>query len=553
MPILVRNVRLGLDQLENDLLAAAAKKLRFPATAIRTCSIVRRSVDARRKDDVHFLYQLELELNESPSAQRARLQRLHSGDVSWMEPLTDESPELGTEPLRGRPTIIGFGPAGMFAALILAQYGYRPIVYERGREVRRRHLDVMHRFYRLHEFDPTSNLLFGEGGAGTYSDGKLYTRIHDPLCRLVLELLYQHGADPDILIDSRPHVGSDRLPTICTQIRRKIESLGGEVRFECHVDDLQLAEGGLQSLHVFASGSSLGEWVGCGPTILAIGHSARDTIHMLHHRGVHLASKPFQIGVRIEHPQEMIDRWQYGAAAGHSRLGPAEYHCVAKGAGAELGDMFSFCMCPGGEILPTNESAGLVATNGASRANRSNPFGNSGLVLTVHPARLACGGGLQPVNDAALALRGLEYLVLWERLAFTATGGSYQVPSQRASDFLAGRTSDGRLETSYPLGGQWTDVAKLVPEQVAAALRHALPRLDAKFPGFAGPDGLITAPETRASSPIRIVRDEHTRQAVDVADLYPAGEGAGYAGGIISAAVDGIRTAYAIIRRYAAR
>lgn len=548
MPILVRNIRLGLDEPEDALWPAVAKRLRVPLSAIRTRAIVRRSLDARRCDDLHFSYQIELDLAEPAAAQRTRLRRLNRADVDWLTPREEEVPACGAGELRHRPIVIGFGPGGMFAALRLAQFGYRPIVLERGREVRRRHRDIMQRFYRQREFDPASNLLFGEGGAGTYSDGKLYTRVSDALCRVVLETLYQHGADPDILIDARPHIGSDRLPTICMNVRRRIEALGGEVRFECQVDDIQVEDGRLTRIHLAGAGASAAAnadgWLPVGPVLLAVGHSARDSVRMLHRRGAKIDVKPFQIGVRIEHPQAMVDRWQYGAAAGHRRLGAAEYHMVAKGAAGLQGDLFSFCMCPGGTILPTNESAGLIATNGASRSRRSSGFANSGLVITLDADAIGLHG-----DDAAI--NAMAYVERWERLAFETTGQSYRVPAQRAEDFLAGRASDGSIETSYPLGGQWADIASIMPEPVITALKRALPMLSGKYPGFAGPAALITAPETRASAPVRITRDKEDRQALGIADLYPVGEGAGYAGGIVSAAVDGIKSADAIIRRYA--
>lgn len=541
MPILARNVCLGLDESEDRLLPLVVKRLHVPVGAVRTYAIVRRSLDARRKDDIHFSYQVELVLDEPQKRQQARVRRLRSKDLAWLEPESARVPAFGTTELAERPTIIGFGPAGILAALRLAQFGYKPLVLERGREVRRRHRDVLQRFYREGDFDPTSNLLFGEGGAGTYSDGKLYTRINDPLCRYVLEAFYHHGAAPDVLIDARPHIGSDRLPTICARIRRKIEVLGGEVRFECQVADIRIVDGRLDAIKITGKGVQPGGvWQGAGPTIFAIGLSARDTIRMLHHRGVKVEAKPFQIGVRIEHPQEMVNHWQYGAAAGHRRLASAEYHVVAKGAAGERGDVFSFCMCPGGMILPVNESAGHIATNGASRSRRSSPFANSGLVVTLDPVAL----GLGPME-------ALAYQQRWERLAFEATDHSYRVPAQRPVDFLEGRRSDGRLETSYPLGGQWAQIADLVPETVTDALRRALPMLEQKFAGFAGPEGLITAPETRASGPARIVRDPATREAEGLAGLYPVGEGAGYAGGIVSAAVDSIKSADMIIGTYA--
>lgn len=534
MPFLLRNVRLDLEDSEDRLPFLAAKRLRVDPQAIRAWAVVRRSVDARKKDDIHFVYHLEVALHETQARERAVLKKLRPDDAAWLEPEPHYDPDFGARPLPHRPLVVGFGPGGMFAALRLAELGYRPVVLERGRPVRQRHRDIMQRFYRLHEFDPTSNLLYGEGGAGTYSDGKLYTRVHSPLVRTVLEKLYQHGADPDILLDAHPHIGSDRLPTICTRLRERILALGGEVRFESALQDIRIQDGALTAVQIN------GAWEPCGPVVLAVGHSARDTIRMLAGRGVRIEAKPFQLGVRIEHPQEMVDRWQYGACAGHRRLAPAEYWMVAKGAAGERADLFSFCMCPGGVILPTNESAGLVATNGASRARRGSGFANSGFVLTLDPGQMKCD-----------ALAALAYQERWERLAYQATGGSYRVPAQRAEDFLAGRSSDGACRTSYPLGGQWCDIRAVVPELVVEALTRGLPALERKFPGIAGPDTLITAPETRASAPIRITRDEMTRCAVGIADLYPVGEGAGYAGGIISAAIDGIKTADAIITTYA--
>lgn len=568
MPFLVRNISLALDEPEDLLPARAAKRLHVSPEAIRCWSIVARSIDARKKD-IHLSYHLEVALDEPVQREQGRLRRLHDLQVVWIEQRPEPPLVPGRARLRERPIIVGFGPGGMFAALRLAELGYRPIVFERGREVRRRHRDIMQRFYREGEFDPSSNLLFGEGGAGTYSDGKLYTRGHDPLCRRVLEIFFQNGADPRILIDARPHIGSDRLPTICTHIRRRIETLGGEVRFETLLDDVRIADGRLEAIYIRrsdsveagtevvsgtyaqaqAGGASTpaqsrchtgGEWIDVGPVILSIGHSARDTIRLLHARGVRVEAKPFQIGVRIEHPQSLVDQWQYGACAGHARLGSAEYHVVAKGAAGELGDVFSFCMCPGGIILPSNESRGLIVTNGASRSQRSSPFANSGLVVTVDPSGL----GLS-------AMTALNWQQRWEELAFAATGGTYRVPCQRASDFLARRASDGVLTTSYPLGGAWCDVRTLLPDSVSAALEKALPMLERKMPGYAGTDAVITAPETRASAPIRLVRDPETREAVGITGLYPVGEGAGYAGGIVSAAVDGLKSAERIVCHYA--
>jgi len=316
-------------------------------------------------------------------------------------------------------------------------------------------------------------------------------------------------------------------------MRQRIESLGGEVRFGARVDDVEIDDGQLRALVVG------GERMAVGPVLLGIGHSARDTLRRLAERGVRLAARPFQMGVRVEHPQAMVDAWQYGSWCGHERLEPADYHLVARGAAGSAGDVFSFCMCPGGVILPTNESPGEVATNGASTSKRNQPFANSGLVITIDPAEFG--------NDP---LAGLAMQEKWERAAFEMTGGSYRVPVQRTSDFVVGRMSAGTLETSFPLGGQWADLRGVLPGQVADSVARALAMLDAKLLGFAGGEGLVTGPETRASAPVRIERDPQTRESVNTAGLYPIGEGAGYAGGIISAAIDGLKTAERIVSLY---
>lgn len=533
MPMLVRNLRLGLDEPEERLVARAAKRLRVPIDAIRAYAPVRRSLDARDHDDVHFVYHLELALHDSPAGEQAHLLRLHPRNVEIIHSAQVPRRRPGHRPLRERPVIVGFGPAGMFAALRLAEAGYQPIVFERGKDVRRRHRDVLQRFYRQRDLDEESNLMYGEGGAGAYSDGKLYTRVSEPLVSTVLETLYHHGADPDILVDARPHIGSDKLPTICARIRRHIEKLGGEIRFDHRLDDVEVADGVVNAVIVNGTRMQV------GPVVLAVGHSARDTVRMLVGRGVRVVAKPFQLGVRIEHPQELVDRWQYHELCGHERLPPAEYQLVAKGASPTGGDLFSFCMCPGGMILPSVESKGLIATNGASRSRRSGVWANSGLVITIDPETID--------NDP---LAGLAYQQRWERMAFEATDGSYRVPVQRAGDFLTDRGSDGALDISYPLGGQWCRLRSVIPERVAIALERGLAILDRRLPGFAGGDALLTAPETRASAPVRILRDRDTRESVNVSGLYPVGEGAGYAGGIASAAVDGLKTADRIIEVY---
>ncbi len=535
MPIYVRDIKLDLDEPEDKLVDRVAARLKVPPSAIRAYAVVRRSLDARKRGAINFVHCLEVALDDSIANEKRLIERLHRTDVSLLTTSPVSDPIPGDIPMRHRPIVVGFGPAGMFAGWQLARLGYRPIILERGQPVQVRHKDIIQKFYRQGVFNSESNLLFGEGGAGTYSDGKLYTRVNDPYVRVVLQTLYEHGANPDILIEGKPHIGSDRLPNICMRMRQHIEAMGGEVRFGARVDDLVIDDQG-RVLGLEVNGQTLQT----DHVLLGIGHSARDTLRMLFRRGVEMVAKPFQLGVRIEHPQSLVDRWQYGKYAGHDRLPPAHYQAVAKKAGGSSCDLFTFCMCPGGVILPSNEAPHLIVTNGASRASRSGPFANSGLVITIAPEEFDCD-----------PLRGLAYQQKWESLAFEATGRSYAVPAQRAKDYMRGQMSDGRLETSYPLGGQWADIGRLLPQHFAKSLARGLRMLDERMPGFAGDDATITAPETRASAPVRTVRDSQTRQSRSIKGLYPMGEGAGYAGGIISAAIDGLKTADQIIRRSA--
>jgi len=537
MPIAVRSLALDLDEPEELLVQRAARRLKVPVDAIRHWAVMRRAIDARDKTRIRMSYNLELTLTGGSRQEKRVVGRLHRRDVTLLEPEPQPVIEPGSQPLEARPIVVGFGPAGMFAGLLLARFGYRPLILERGPDVSTRHRDILVDFYRHGRFHPESNLLFGEGGAGTYSDGKLYTRVRDPRVRFILETFYHHGAAPDVLIDARPHIGSDKLPGICRRIRERIRSLGGEVRFAARVDDLVVHQDRVCALIVN------GQPIDCGPVILAIGHSARDTLRMLARRGISLAVKPFQVGVRIEHPQEMVNRWQYGAFCTHPRLPPAEYHLVAKGAAGLHGDVFSFCMCPGGMILPTNESPGLISTNGASRSRREGGKANSGLVLTVEPVDVCP----EARTDPTAVLNWVERI---ERAAFAATGGSYRVPTQRAGDFVKNRRSDGRLDVSYPLGGEWVELRSLLPSWMIESIARAIVQLDERMPGFGGDEALVTAPESRAGGPIRIPRDPRTRASVSAENLYPVGEGAGYAGGIISAAIDGLKTAERIIARY---
>lgn len=528
MSLRVSNLRLAVREPESAVPERIARVLGLTTTDLLRWRILRKSLDARDKSAVQFVYSVEVVVgDEARIAQAARRGKTGPTIESYAEP-PFAMPAPGSRPLEHPPVVVGSGPGGLAAAYFLAEQGFRPLVLERGRPVHDRIRDV-HAFDAGGPLDPESNYLFGEGGAGTFSDGKLTCRGSGPDVRRVLELFAECKGKPSILYDHRPHLGSNRLPAVVKAIRRAIEARGGEFRFSCRVEDLDLADGRLRGL---ATSSG---YVPAEVVLLATGHSARDIYAMLLHRGVSLTPKAFQMGVRIEQPQEMVNRMRYGPTRLEEQLGAADYSVIAHG----RHDLFSFCMCAGGHVIPSVSEAGHFCTNGMSLSRRDSPFANSGLVVTV-PVEAFGGGDV---------LAGVRLQQVYERRAYELGRGEYRCPIQTAADFLARRATQHLPESSYPRGLVATDLAELVPPLIRDALLHGLPLLDRRWHGRFLAQASLVGPEARGSAPVRIIRDEN-RESPDAAGLYPVGEGAGYAGGIVSAAVDGLRSAKAIGAKY---
>lgn len=525
-------IQLPLDHPEADLTAAILARLGIDAAQLKSVTLFRRSYDARKKSAVVLTYTVDVEVDDE-----AAILGQHKGQPH-LGPTPDTSykyvAQASAVPEK-RPVVIGTGPCGIFAGLILAQMGFCPIILERGKIVRERTKDTWG-LWRKRELHPESNVQFGEGGAGTFSDGKLYSQVKDPkhYGRKVLSEFVKADAPPEIMYVSKPHIGTFRLVKMVEQMRATIEALGGEFRFQQKVDDIDISpekDGGQVRGVVLASG----EYIAADHVVLAIGHSARDTFQMLYDRGVYMEAKAFSIGFRAEHPQSLIDKCRFGPSAGHPILGAADYKLVHHASNGRA--VYSFCMCPGGTVVAAASEPGRVVTNGMSQYSRNERNANSGIVV-----------GITPTDYPGNPLAGIEFQRIWESRAFELGGGNYDAPAQLVGDFLAQRPSTalGSVEPSYKPGVLLGDLSTALPDYAIAAIREALPVFDKQIRGYAMNDAVLTGVETRTSSPLRIRRDDHSLQSINTKGLYPAGEGAGYAGGIMSASIDGIKVAEAV-------
>jgi uncharacterized FAD-dependent dehydrogenase len=537
--IRLTDIKLPLDHADSALEDAIRARLGLGKGGAVSFTVFRRGHDARKRGNIQLIYTLDVDV-----ADEASLLAQHVDD-RHVQPSPDTSYKFVAQApadLKQRPIVIGLGPCGLFAGLLLAQMGYRPIILDRGKAVRERTVDTWG-LWRKRQLEPESNVQFGEGGAGTFSDGKLYSQISDPLHhgRKVLAEFVKAGAPEEILYVSKPHIGTFRLVTMVESMRETIESLGGEIRFTQRVDDVLVdtAEDGSRQLRGVQLAS--GEQLLSDHVVLAVGHSARDTFFMLHDRGVYMEAKPFSVGFRVEHPQSIIDQARFGPQAGHPLLGAADYKLVHHCKNGR--SVYSFCMCPGGTVVAAASEPGHLVTNGMSQYSRNERNANAAIVVGVEPEDYA------EFDDSGSPLAGIALQRALEARAFDMGGGDYTAPAQLVGDFIKGKASSefGNVQPSYKPGVRLTDLAPSLPQYAVDAIREALPAFDRQIRGYSMNDALLTGVETRTSSPVRIRRNDEY-QSLNTRGLYPAGEGAGYAGGILSAAVDGIRVAEAVAR-----
>ena len=527
--IRITEIKLPLDHLPSAIVAAVIKKLGINATDLVEYSIFKRGVDARKADAILLAYTLDVTVNGETKV----LAKLKKDPHVKLAPDTSYHfvAQAPTD-LKTRPIVVGLGPSGLFAALVLAQSGFKPLILERGKAVRERTKDTFN-FWRKGELNAESNVQYGEGGAGTFSDGKLYSQIKDPkhYGRKVLNEFVQAGAPEEILYVSHPHIGTFRLVGMVEKMRETIIALGGEIRFQSKVDDIEIEGGQVQAV-ILASGERI-------PThhlVLAVGHSARDTFEMIHQRGIYIEAKPFSIGFRIEHPQSLIDAARHGPNAQHPILGAADYKLVHHASNGR--SVYSFCMCPGGTVVASASEPGCVVTNGMSQYSRNERNANAGIVVGITPE----------VDFPGDPLAGIALQRKLESQAYVLGGSTYQAPGQLIGDFLSNKASTefGQVTPSYTPGVHLTNLETALPEYAITAIREAIPEFAKQIKGFDLADGILTGVETRTSSPIRIKRNDDNLQSINTKGLYPTGEGAGYAGGILSAGVDGIRVAEAV-------
>lgn len=525
MPVIINDVRCPLNAGEEEVIAKAARLAGIGS--YRTAKLYKTSLDARKRSDIHFVHSVYFELS-SESEEKAVTGRCRNAAAAAVSRL---EPEFGTEPPQDRICIAGFGPAGMFCALVLAEYGYRPVVFERGGDVDSR-VESVNSFWSGGALDKRSNVQFGEGGAGTFSDGKLTTRIKDPLCRYVLEQLVRFGAPEEILTKAKPHIGTDKLRSVVKALRERITELGGEVRFSAPVTDITAAGRNISSVS-FPGGEET-----CSALVLAVGHSARDTFEMLAGKSVFMEPKPFSVGVRIEHKQRAVDESLYGEYAGSPLLPKGEYQLSARDKNGR--GVYTFCMCPGGYVVPAASETGTVVTNGMSEFARDGENANAAVAVSVSMADY----GDKPLD-------GMYFARELEQRAYQLTGG-YKAPATTVGGLMSGKGElSESVSPSYSIGVVPTDMDRLFPGFIADALRFGLKDFSRKMRCFGDKGAMLTAPETRTSSPVRITRGV-SLNSLTYDNLFPCGEGAGYAGGIVSAAVDGIRVALEIMKRFRA-